>query len=68
MNFCRGPFTQHGKDQFKVIHVVSQVLALKALKFLIFTRRNSESRSGYFSGQDFIIPVFLGSALLPLVS
>src|ERR1019366_4593292 len=49
-------------------HMVAQVLPPQPLQLLILAWRDAESRFGYFCGQDFIVPVFSRSALLPFIS
>src|SRR3989344_8828828 len=68
MDFCRRALTEHRKDQFQIIHMIAEIVALEVLEFLVFTWSNTKCCLGNFSGQDFIVALFTSTTLLPLIS
>ena len=67
VNFCRRAFTQHRKDQFKIIHVVPKILSLEAFQLLVFVWCYPESGLRYLRGQYFILLIFFGATFLPFI-
>jgi len=53
-NFCGRGFAEHGKDQFEVSHVITQIITRlrQIFVFLIFSGRQVECRSADFSSQN----------------
>ena len=66
-NFGRSCFTEHGEDEFKVTHVIPQVLALEALEFGILAGRHAEGGLGDFGGENGILDLFFHTAFFPFI-
>src|SRR5258708_9092206 len=67
-NFSSGGFTQHGKYQLQVVHVVTQVIRGfgKALHILIGSRSKPKSRFANLSSEYTVFLAFLYTPFFPL--